>query len=183
MHLCCVREPPFNVCIQHISVHACWAARCAVKWRCTGTMCWQPPCDRGLAAVFWATRVYLGHNATTKKKTNQVNMGGLSVPDLRSVRQRDFLSDCLLVYSYWLMSPLPSPNSHEWRTIVQRRRYIKMLWSTCGHVAVLSHFHVWWMFICGKTIEKNRWRLAPCECVWRLNSLHTQNISTCKIHH
>lgn len=103
-------------------------------------------------------------------------MGGLSVPDWRSVCQQwDFLSDCLLLYSYRLMSPPPSPpDSHERRTKVQRRRFPMMLWKRL------------WSRECSFTLScvlnDYLWNIFECVCSWRLNSLHTQNISTCKIH-
>lgn len=104
MHLCCVQDHPFNVHILHTSMRVCRSPLCAVKLRCAGTVCWQ--CDCGI----WCFERHMftrGATQQKKRKTNQVNMGGLSVPDWRSVSQQwDFLSYCLLVYSYRLMSPL-----------------------------------------------------------------------------
>lgn len=106
-HLTCAYCTPLCVCVEQLSV--LWSDSalepCADNLHVTEV----------LAAVFWATHAYLGHNGTAKRKTNQVNMGGLSVPDWRSVSQQwDFLSNCLLVYSYRLMSPLPSPPRLSW---------------------------------------------------------------------
>lgn len=81
MHLCCVQEHPFNVHILLTSMRVCCSPLCcevAVHWN-GGLTVWL------WYLVLWETHVYPGRNTTKKRKTNQVNMGGLSVPDWRSV--------------------------------------------------------------------------------------------------
>lgn len=77
MHLCCVREHPFNVCILHTSVRVCWTAQCAVKWQCTGTVCWQPPCDRGFSCCVLSDTCLPGAQRNNKKENKPSEHGRL----------------------------------------------------------------------------------------------------------
>lgn len=118
-HLTCPYCTPPCVCVVHLcAVNLCALERCADSV----TVVLRDACLPG------------AQHTQKKGKTNQVNMGGLSVPDWRSVSQQwDFLSYCLLVYSYRLMSPLlPLSWVENNRAAMEiSDDAVKHLWSCC----------------------------------------------------
>lgn len=132
-HLTCTNCTPPCVCVVHLSV--LWS--CGALERCADSV----------TVVFGALRdtCLPGVQHNNKKKKNKPSEHGRLVSTrLRSVSQQwDFLSYCLLVYSYRLMSPLLPLSWVENTTAA-----MEISWRCC-EAPVVVFFHP---FICIKCV-------------------------------